>query len=139
MILQNTRKKYIIYPWQTWKLNFDILVAMLIIYYCVTVPFRISFLGPDNSSEIYTHEVILELVMLADVVIRFFTAYVDNFEIVDDLRSIAKNYLTGMFVFDVLAVLPFYLITHELLWIKIGRMFRVDNIFDSIQNAVVYM
>lgn len=109
---------------------------MLIFYYSLSVPYRIAFLGHENNSKIYVHEIIFEIVMLADIIVRFFTAYVDNYEIVDDHRLIFKKYVRGMLLFDVLAVFPFFLIRYYLLWFKLGRVLRVNSFFGSIENAV---
>jgi hypothetical protein len=109
---------------------------MVIFYYSLSVPYRIAFLGHENNSKIYVHEIIFEIVMLADIIVRFFTAYVDNYEVVDDHRLICKKYVRGMLIFDILALFPFFLIRYYLLWFKIGRVLRINSLFESIENAV---
>ena len=84
------------------------------------------------------HEIVLECFMGVDIVLKFFTAYIDNYELKDDLRTIALNYITGMLFIDLVAVLPFYLLKKDLLWLKLGRNIRMNMIFKSIDKPVIY-
>lgn len=84
------------------------------------------------------HEIVFECFMGVDIVLKFFTAYIDNYELKDDLRTIAMNYITGMLFIDLVAVLPFYLLKKDLLWLKLGRNIRMNMIFKSIDKPVIY-
>jgi DNA polymerase III gamma/tau subunit len=48
-----------------------------------------------------------------DIFISFFSAYLeeDGHQVVDDIKLIAKNYVTGWFLIDVISIFPFDLIT----------------------------
>lgn len=84
------------------------------------------------------HETVFECLMAVDIILRFFTAYVDNYEEVDDMKKIGIHYLKGMFIIDVVAVLPLYMIRYYLLWLKLGRNLRLNIIFESFENLVIY-
>jgi len=54
----------------------------------------------------------IDVLFLVDILINFNTAYTsDAFDIVDDRKQIAKEYLQGWFTIDVLAIIPFDLLT----------------------------
>jgi hypothetical protein len=102
------------------------------------VPYRVSFEAQEQIMTPLIHETVFECMMGLDIILRFFTAYVDNYEEVDDLKKIAIRYLTGLFIIDLVAVLPFYMIRYYLLWLKLGRNVRINIIFKSIENPVIY-
>ena len=37
------KKSWIVYPGDQWKYVFDFFIAMLTLYYCVVIPYRIGF------------------------------------------------------------------------------------------------
>lgn len=102
------------------------------------MPYRVSFETPEEIMTPLDHETVFECLMGLDIILRFFTAYVDNYEEVDDLEKIAIHYLTGMFIIDLVCLLPFYMIRYYLLWLKLGRNLRLNLIFKSIENPVIY-
>jgi len=103
------------------------------------VPYRVSFETEEQIMTPLIHETVFECLMGLDIILRFLTAYVDNYEEVDDLKKIAIRYLTGMFIIDLVAVLPLYMIRYYLLWLKLGRNVRLSLIFESIENPVIHI
>ena len=87
-------KKYFIYPDDTFKAVWDVIIAMyfpiLTIYYrlvvltCATTPFYLAF--PDSYEEgNLALDTTISLLFFADVVINFITAYYDeDYTIIDD-------------------------------------------------------
>jgi hypothetical protein len=130
-------KRWIIYPFNTLKTFFDLTTAILVLYFCFATPFRLSFLTKSENEEPVYYELVFECVLLADIVVRFFTAYIQDIEIIDDSWKIAKSYLRLMFWIDLLAVIPFYLIDGDLLWFKIGRLFRIHRLTGWLENSKV--
>ena len=52
--------------------------------------------------------VIIDLLFLCDMIVIFNTALTsEDFETIDDHKSIAISYLTGWFWIDLLAIIPF--------------------------------
>ena len=50
----------------------------------------------------------IDLLFVFDIIIIFNSAFYNEFnEILDDRKVIAKNYLTGWFTIDVVAIIPF--------------------------------
>ena len=48
------------------------------------------------------------MAFLIDIFINFFSAYSgEENEVIDDIKMISKNYLTGWFTIDIISILPF--------------------------------
>ena len=131
------KKSTVIYPQDIWKTYFDLFIAILIIYFCFSTPYRLSFLSAEQNSEPVIYELVFEVFLLADIVLWFFTAYIDDIDIIDDHVLIAKKYLSHLFIIDLLAVIPFFLADGELLWFKIGRLLRVGRFTSWLENSKV--
>lgn len=90
----------------------DLFMAVVLIVSCMTTPIGVAFPQTDESTlrwSIYMQ--IIDSLFMLDILIIFNTAYqLDDLTIIDCRKKIAKNYLTGWFTVDVLAVLPFDLI-----------------------------
>ena len=76
--------------------------------------------------------------MLIDMILRFFTAYENDFECVTNLKTIAIHYLSNRFVFDLIGTVP-CLVTLEfvpaLYYLKIWRYFQIERFFEQIKNV----
>ena len=57
-------------------------------------------------NQIYSVEVFIDLVMAIDMILRFFTAFENDFEYVTDLKIIAIHYLSNRFIFDLIGTVP---------------------------------
>lgn len=130
---QTVRKPFVIYPNDKWKIAFDIIVAILIVYYCWRVPYKIGF----NDRIILLHEDVFEGIIGLDIIFHFFSAYLDNNSVIDDIKQISKNYLKGFFMFDIIAILPLHLIDFNFIWLKLARLARLYYIFDKLENYVI--
>jgi hypothetical protein len=85
----------------------------LLLYVALWVPISICLLPPSN--EITTSEVLdifVDIIFLMDMVVNFISAYDDpvtSLQIVS-IRKIAKNYITGWFFIDLIALMPVQLL-----------------------------
>ncbi|CAM9123551.1 unnamed protein product, partial [Chrysoparadoxa australica] len=85
----------------------DLWVALLIIYSCITVPLRIGF-DLEASVAGGTVDALVDIMFFIDIVVNFCTAYLDDDgEVVTDRRLIARRYLRGWFWLDLISTLPF--------------------------------
>lgn len=130
---QTVRKPFVIYPTDKWKIAFDIIVAILIVYYCCRVPYKIGF----DDKDIFLHEYVFEGIIALDIILHFFSAYVENDTVIDDIDQISKNYLKGFFIFDIIAILPLHLIDFNFIWFKLARLSRLYDIFDKLEDYVI--
>lgn len=75
---------------------FDFFIAMLTLYYCIIVPYRIGF-APHVQDNLKWIELFFDICFFVDIGLRFRCAYVEDVMIVDDGFKIAKKYLRGWF------------------------------------------
>ena len=92
-----------------WKLRWDLLVLMLILYSAAAVPVRVCF-NADAVGFLWCFEVTMSFLFLADVVLNFRTAFFLDGAWVTSPRWIADRYLRGWFWIDAPSSLPLELI-----------------------------
>lgn len=87
----------------------DLTISMLLLITCVTTPFDLAFADEIEDVESYTiFRNTIDILFFIDIVVIFNTAYqTDAMEIEDDRFQIAKAYIQGWFIIDLMAVLPF--------------------------------
>lgn len=78
----------------------------LAIYNCFQIPIIVAF-SPEEHLIVLIFNLFTDLMFILDIGFNFRTSYIDEMgEEITDLKMIAKNYLRGDFVFDLLASLP---------------------------------
>ena len=98
------------FPTAPLKFRWDLWMLVLIVYSCVTVPFRLG-MGHPAEGAWWDIEVAVSLCFIIDVGTTFNTAYMraEDGLLVLDREAIRTNYLRGWFVIDMVAALPFEL------------------------------
>ena len=80
-------------------------MSMLLIWTCIITPLEISFRFEHYWFKI--NKYVVDCLFLVDVVVTFFTGYIDEeFALVDDHSIIAYDYLRGWFFIDIIAIVP---------------------------------
>ena len=91
-----------------YRMWWDLLVIILVIYNCVMIPLSFAKPGEVNGNNFL--ERIIDFLFLIDIFFNFRTTFVNpktNIEIANPSR-IAKNYVNSVrFPFDILASIPF--------------------------------
>eukprot|EP01062_Namystynia_karyoxenos_P060671 TRINITY_DN5234_c0_g4_i1.p1 TRINITY_DN5234_c0_g4~~TRINITY_DN5234_c0_g4_i1.p1 ORF type:complete len:2710 (+),score=818.18 TRINITY_DN5234_c0_g4_i1:96-8132(+) len=119
-----------------------------------TIPTRIAFAHTEDrwtgsDAAHVSLDYICDAVLIADIVINFFTPYYDQGAVVTDRGLIAKRYLRRGLTSDVLSSLPWellwiaaqgggVLLRHR--WVRINRIFRITNLrhqLDTVAGAVL--
>ena len=79
-------------------------MALLIILTAILTPFKVSFIEDDNKPfEII--ELVFDCGFGVDILINFVSAYYHpRYGLITDFEKIAKNYLSGWFWIDVIAM-----------------------------------
>jgi len=81
-------------------------------------------------------EFVIDIILAIDIVFNFFTTYHSDVKKVTDLEKISYHYLTNLFVFDFIAVVP-GLVTIELFkhmyYLKLLRYLRLSKLFEQIR------
>ncbi|CAM9187432.1 unnamed protein product [Discosporangium mesarthrocarpum] len=104
----------LVHPHSQWKIQWDLFVAVLIVYSTLTVPFRIGF---DQTAGFFESVLdnLVDVAFVIDIITNFRTAMVDeNGEPVVDIRAIAMTYLKGWFIVDFLSTIPVHMIANYL-------------------------
>lgn len=110
---RTNRKHYIFYPEDRFKINWDLFIAFVLIITCSITPVTLAFHDEENTGvAVFNHSI--NILFGIDIIIIFFTAfYNDDFVMIDDLGLIAKDYLRGWFLPDLLAIFPFEMLSPE--------------------------
>ena len=103
---ENERKRWTIYPEDRWKTAFDFFIAILTLYFCIIVPYRISF-EPETSKSEFILELVFDFCFFIDIGMRFRCAYWDEVALRDDGYAMTKHYLKGWFWIDAFSSFPY--------------------------------
>ncbi|KAG9403053.1 hypothetical protein AC1031_006595 [Aphanomyces cochlioides] len=104
----NDKFHWMIHPNSTFRRVWDVVVAMLVIYVCIMTPVALSFdfldwsvLEPVDST--------LDVCFILDMVLSFRTGVYAYGEVRMESMYVAKHYLKGWFVIDLMSNFPFQL------------------------------
>lgn len=96
-----------IYPTSTFKKIWDLLLMTVLTYICTIFPYRICFIGINESEDIgafFWLDIAIDLFFLADIIFNFLFAIEKEGIIVDSKKEIAKNYLKTWFLPDLVSM-----------------------------------
>lgn len=106
----DNKRRFMIYPDDKLKTNWDLLMSACLIFVCLVTPVRTAFVDQDNLRWAIINYTI-DLMFLIDIVFSFNTAFFDeDFQIVHDRKIIACIYIKSWFFIDVVSIFPFDLI-----------------------------
>ena len=120
----------------------DIFITVVLLFSCTITPVELALfeeVGTAWSAINWT----IDALFLIDILVNFNAAfYNDDYELIDDRAIIAKEYLRGWFTVDVVAILPFQLMTPsggeagDLVRIsRIGRMQKITKLLKLARLA----
>jgi len=93
-------------PEGNFKKFWESLKFLLLLYIFLYLPVKVSFVD-DFTITFYIFEKFIDLIFFLDIIFTFFTPVYVKIEMVFGLKEIAWEYLTGWFLFDVIALIPF--------------------------------
>lgn len=97
-----------IYPNDTCKLWWDVFISVVLLISTFTTPIDLAFsrLSEENPS-FSTFNYTLDFFFVLDIIVMFNSAIQDEyFNIIDDRKDIAIDYLKCWFFIDVVAIIP---------------------------------
>jgi hyperpolarization activated cyclic nucleotide-gated potassium channel 2 len=104
------RIKFIIMPGTKFHTVWNIIVILLLFYTGTVVPFRTAFVDTTTVGMQY-FEGFIDILFIIDLFVNFITAYENEDKRVEDrLGKIVVNYLSGWFLLDLFACIPFQFI-----------------------------
>ena len=96
------------YPNDTYYMYWDMWISFILLISCIITPINFAFQDELENVEWYViFNYAIDLFFLAELIVNFNTAFEDeDKEIVDSRKEIAKRYLSGWFVIDIVSILP---------------------------------
>lgn len=93
-------------PEGNFKMFWESMKFILLIWTFFYLPVKVAFIPDDDNVLLYTIDKLIDVVFLVDIILNFFTPVYLNYELVYSRKVIARTYLAGWFVLDLIAVLP---------------------------------
>lgn len=113
----------------------NVAILFPLLYTATIMPIRISFIEEDIFW-IDVCEVIVDIMFLIDIIVNFFAAYEEKGKLVRNLSLIRRHYIKTWFFPDVVALIPWNLITVEgnsALFSKLFRLMRLPRIYRLVK------
>lgn len=102
----------LISPTSLFKIYWNMLMLVLIIFMAIIIPLRISFEETTPISWVIIDSV-FDAIFTVDIVLNFLTAYEDeNGMLIIDKKKIAKNYIKAWLLIDLVSSIPISLIIY---------------------------
>lgn len=133
---------YAVSPQEPWRLRWDLLVLVLVIYSSIIVPYDAAFRPDKDPANL---DQLVDAAFYADIVLNFWTGFDKGYEIVLDKGEIVRNYVTGWFLIDFVATVQWDSIVgwfdddlgasigvKMLALIKIFRLARASRLIDRL-------
>lgn len=94
------------------RVRWDVLIICFTIYNCIELPIEVGFkwrqsFDTDNVSSLIN--ALIDFFFGLDIIFNFFTTYFHSTtgEEISEKKAIAKNYVKGQFLLDLLSTIPF--------------------------------
>mmetsp|Transcript_20323 Transcript_20323/g.52039 ORF Transcript_20323/g.52039 Transcript_20323/m.52039 type:complete len:516 (-) Transcript_20323:1454-3001(-) len=120
---EDKRPRCMIHPESKFRRVWEIITMVALIYSAFAIPVRVSFADFDENLDVTDAafwdgwtivDLIVDTAFLLDVFLNFFTGYITESDCDDAFiewspKRVAKKYVLGWFLIDLVAALPFYL------------------------------
>lgn len=125
----------LLHPESGYKKTWNGLMAMLLIYTAIVIPFRIAFQDPVYWDFWTAFELVLDGCFLMDMGVTMCSSYyrADSWELVQNRKEIICGYLKSWFVLDLISSFPFsvldLLITSDSNYNTTTRLTRLSRLY----------
>lgn len=119
------------------KETWDLLIVILTIFIAIELPLRLAL--NYVITNIYI-EVIITVILFIDIIINFNTKIYSKGILVKNPKKIRSYYLKKYFIFDLLAALPFLILSRYfpgfiwLRWLGLFRLFKIIRLINLISK-----
>lgn len=136
-------KYFLLHPGSSFKVFWDFLMFLQVMYTIIMVPFVLAFFGNEYQL-FFTIDLTLDIVFVIDILFNLNTALIGkNKKPVKDRKKIFLAYLKGMLVVDVISVFPFWAFDQEHNWkslrllrvlrlLRLGKMVKLESVLKKI-------
>ena len=113
----------IIHPESRFKIFWELYILVLTVLVTIIAPLIVVFQFP-LSPALIVFDILVTLSFTVDIAIQFNTGYMVRQEMVTDRKLIARRYLRGWFILDLLATIPFTWVFASNRFAGLNRVFR---------------
>ena len=122
-----------LYPEDKMKTHWDLFITLVLLFSCCVTPYRLAFIEVE-SQKWMTINYVIDSLFFTDIIIIFNSAYNDDdYRLIEDRGVIAKNYLHGWFLIDVMAIIPFDLVFSGNQFNEIIRITRIGRLYKLVK------
>eukprot|EP00854_Cymbomonas_tetramitiformis_P008696 gene8696-10318_t len=122
------------------RARWDVLVALLVMYSVTVIPYRIGF-NQYATGGMFILEAFMDILFGFDIILNFRTAhYAEDGSLVTSSWPLARRYLRGWFLLDLVATVPFDLLAQlagqdpsAIRSIKLVRILRLARLLKLVQ------
>ena len=118
----------LIYPEHPYRLGWDCILTLLVIYYSLAVPLRLAFTLAHPSDGETIFDIICSFLFIIDIGLNFCTAIKIRGVTITDHKVIARVYLKSWFIIDFISSLPVDLIF-------LGQTMNGDDASSSLTDS----
>ena len=135
---------YLLDPRSRMMRRWDVLIAVALVYTATITPYEVAFLDTRSSARmtadaatfpIYLFNLLVDVTFFVDLLFNFNLMYADDGAsvglYVTDRRRIARRYLRGFFVVDLLSVIPYH--EMEMGGLKALKLLRLLRLFKLLR------
>ena len=113
--------------------KWDFYIIILTIYTGIEIPLRFAF-GYEATGSIHFMEILISVSFAIDILLNFRRAYKGGMHLITDPKSIAKRYMKSWFLIDLLATVPFFMISGNIIGdstrtLRVLRLFQLNRLF----------
>lgn len=97
------------HPTKGFKLRWDLLIILLAVVNSFTIPLQFALTDLMDNYFVKISDPVVDILFFLDILIMFKTSYLNTQtnEQISDTKKIAKNYIAGRFLIDLMASVPF--------------------------------
>jgi hypothetical protein len=123
------KSKFLLY----WSLFMAILITVSLFLIGITLAFSLSQLPSTRP-----FEMVIDVIFMADIITKFFTAYYYDVKLVTHPFKIAKRYILSFFLFDIISTLPtlFTFQMESIYFLKMFRFVRLAHIISPLLQVL---
>lgn len=107
------KPKWILNPRSAFIRSWDLVTILLLLFTAVVTPYEVAFLNTSPAEFLFWVNRLVDVCFVVDIVFNFFLMFYDedSGRWVYDKSIIAKRYLRGWFLIDIVSIIPFDVIS----------------------------
>jgi hypothetical protein len=109
MTIALTPPQWMLDPTQPSRLAWDTIGILLVVYISIRMPYSVAFESQEDDAgyQFWSLNFLMDMFFLVDILINFRTGFYDRGELCMDPALVRRNYLTGYFLIDLVASIPY--------------------------------